>query len=103
MALAAVEASREHDVRAWAEHHPYTNYEYHNYVVPNLAPRAFEAGDLALRPQRATWREAPEPPPDPVWVLFQWMIHRPAVALMMAYALWLGFWSLYALSALTDV
>ena len=103
MALVTAEASRERGVRALTEHHPFTEYEYYNYVVPNLAPRAYEAGQLALRPQRTARREAQEaPPPDPIWDLLQWMVRRPALGLMIGYALWLGFWSVYALSALSD-
>jgi hypothetical protein len=102
MALATVEVSREHASRVWDEHDRYANYEHQNYVVPNLAPRAYEAGILVQRQPRLTWREAPPPPADPVAVLLWWVIQRPAVALMLAYVLWLGFWSLYALEALSD-
>lgn len=102
MALVSAEVSREHDVRVWNEQHAYTHREYHNYVAPNLAPRPFETGELTGRPQRTTWREAPAPPPDPVGVVLQWLMQHPTAALVLAYALWLGYWSTHALQALND-
>lgn len=102
MALATAEVSRAHASRAWNEHYAYSNYEHQNYVVPNLAPRAYEPSHPAPRQQRSTWREAPPPPSDPVAVVLRRMMQRPAVALILAYGLWLGFWSLYAIEALGD-
>jgi len=102
MALETAEVSREHASRVWDAHYAYTNYEPQNYVVPNLAPRAYE-GDVVQQWRMPTWRDAPPPPADPAAVLLRWMMQRPVVALILAYFLWLGFWSVYALEALGDL
>lgn len=101
MALASVEATTEHARRAWnPQHSVHAEYDQQNYVVPNLAPRPFEVGDVNRPQQQQAWRTAPAPPPDPALVVLRWMKQRPALVLMFAYAMWLGFWSLYALRAL---
>jgi hypothetical protein len=99
MALATAEA-RAHSPQVWDES-LYTNYGYRNYAVPNLAPRAFEPGG-APRARQMSWRDAPPPPPDPVRTALQWMMQHPGFALLLAYAAWLGCWSLYAMQTLSE-
>jgi len=102
MALATVEVSRERGARPLGAQHAYTRYDHTNFVVPNLAPKPFDAGSVAQRPSRQTWRDAPAPPPDPVLALIQSVVQRPAIALTLAYVLWLSYWSLYALRTWSD-
>ena len=101
MELASVEGSRDHTQRVWDQTRSYDNENYQNYVVPNLAPRAVEAGDV-LRVQPPSWRDAPPPPPDPFGVLLRYLVQRPGVALVLAYSVWLVMWSMYAMQTLSD-
>lgn len=95
MALASVDGLWERSRRSEGDTGPYGNLAYQNYVSPNLAPRPVE--QTGVRPQRAQWKEAPPPPPDPMTELLRWSIRRPALAMIIAYAGWLTFWSLYAI------
>jgi hypothetical protein len=79
------------------DNRPYRNFGNQNYVAPNLAPRAFEP--YGVQPQRRTWKQAPPPPPDRVTELLRWSLRRPGLAMILAYASWLVFWSLYALGS----
>jgi hypothetical protein len=74
---------------------------YQNYVPPNLAPRAVDAG-AGRRPLPVSWQGAPPPPPDPIGVLFRYLIQRPGIAFVLAYSVWLVMWSLYAMQALGE-